>query len=68
VDARIQIISPNEVKRELCARKTRDSANISLWEYLNNPSGDCSPIQAASDVMSAAANVAKDASVDAVYV
>lgn len=68
VDARIQIISPDEVERELRARKTRDGANISLWEYLNNPGGDCSPIQAASDVMSAAADVAEDASVDAVYV
>jgi hypothetical protein len=68
VDARLQMISPDEVERELRARKTRDGANVSLWEYLNNPSGDISPIQAASDIMSAAADVAEDASVDAVYV
>jgi hypothetical protein len=68
VDARLQMILPDEVERELRARKTRDGTNVSLWEYLNNPSGDISPIQAASDIMSAAADVAEDASVDAVYV
>ncbi|KAG9557796.1 hypothetical protein KCU71_g10647, partial [Aureobasidium melanogenum] len=68
VDARLLLIPPDEVERELRARKTRDGANTSLWEYLNNPGGDISPIQAAGHVMSAAADVAEDASVDAAYV
>jgi hypothetical protein len=68
VDARLQLIAADEVERELRARKTRDGTNVSLWEHLNNPSSDISPIQAASDIMSAAADVAEDASVDAAYV
>jgi hypothetical protein len=44
-----------------------DDPNVSLWDYLNNPGPDVSPIQAASGLLAAAADHAEGASVQAAY-
>jgi hypothetical protein len=68
IEARLQMMSPADVESELRCQKLPDDPNVSLWDYLNNPGPDVSPIQAASGLLAAAADHAESASVQAAYI
>jgi hypothetical protein len=68
IEARLQMMSPADVESELRCQKLPDNPNVSLWDYLNNPGPDVSPIQAASGLLAAAADHAESASVQAAYI
>jgi hypothetical protein len=68
LNGRVRMMSRDGVESRLRARRMRDGPDVSLWDYLNNPGGGVLPIQAAGEVMSAAADTAEDVSVDAAYV
>lgn len=44
IEARLQMMSPADVESELRCQKLPDNPNVSLWDYLNNPGPDVSPI------------------------
>ena len=67
-EARLQMMSPADVEWELRNHGLPDKPDVSIWDYLNNPGPDVSPIQAASDLLAAAADRAESASVQAAYI